>query len=235
MTFNYVAAVDFKLPEKLLGELSAVKTTPTEHFAILPQQVFALYSSGTELSFPITLKEGENDCVVTKEMFDDLSSRFGNILDYMGGNFSSFCLNRVPEILEKKVIFYLPKVLQEHVDVVTVFEVGTDGAGLKPHRDYRRKCTLWYMFEGEQGHETLWFHTTDKHNPDAPYIKSVPNIEHLTEAYRTTLKKNQWYVFDNDLYHAVRSGPHAEVRRVLTIEFFDIFAKDLYNKLTMRA
>ena len=232
MTFNYIAPVDFKLPKQLMNQLRDIKNNSLDHYAIIPQQVFALYLKGTDLSFPITLKEGNTDVIISKELFDDLSLRFTKILNYMGGNFSSFCLNKVPNLLEKEVILCLPAVLQEHVDVVTIFEVGTDGVGLKPHRDYRRKCTLWYMFEGEQGHETLWFDTNDKHNDNSLYIKSVPDIDHLTEAYRKTLKKNQWYVFDNYLYHGVRSTPQAEVRRVLTIEFFNLSAADLYNIVT---
>jgi hypothetical protein len=232
MTFNYVGAVNFKLPDTLIEEVKTeipvprklgIKNFRKQTF----QKAFKEIAKGNIES--TVFKFNGIEYQASKEDLLDLQQRLDKNNPNWKTDIAFFIEKPLSLLLQEKIKLALPIELQQLNPVSciqTKFGRFGEGSSVPPHRDHYRTATLWYLLEG-YGETTSWWEPTD-------YFQEydfwqIADISKIAQVHSQVLDLEKWYVFDNHTYHSVGHLEDVKKRSSLCIEFDNITAKELYN------
>lgn len=235
MTYKYIAPVNITLSLNTLKDIvlfsrvpPTLKTWPDE----IVRQLYTLSKNNTKLNFPVTLVDRFETAIITEEIFNQAAEHV-TLLEQRSNIKVQSIYGRQPFPLElnNRLINELPECLKKLGPIPVIQTINVPGDGLAPHVDHYRSVSLYYLLEGEDDWDTVWYsHPTppDKHK----FGNWNWNWGELDsqEALRFRIKKHKWYVFDNSEFHSVIGlGNHAK-RVAINIEFKNnVTASELYQ------
>jgi len=231
--YSYIQEIDFSLPDELIKEVVSIGPVPLAGFGPIRMP---LYKQINGLLFqkrfkPIRLRDKEKDEAVSVTASDLI--KMAERLDVA----DPIWRNRITEFREMdltgpiadKIIKCLPVELQALNPKVCLQTKGAGGYVTPPHRDHHRSCTLWCLLQGNDEQTVWWEKCTDFKEYD---FWRFADPRCIKEVKRATLTKGTWYLFDNSSYHSVDTINEPVLdRTTLCIEFTNISAKTLFNKL----
>jgi hypothetical protein len=238
--FSYISPVDVKIniPQSVLDWIEnyeyAGKADAPKNISRQIDRLVHHINPGDE-EFPMELLHKDQHVTLTLESYQEIKSVKLTALKYLGlSMLTAYSRIEFPVQLAEEMISNLPEVLQEF-NPTPVLQI-IDGEGMPPHSDFGRTSSLYFVLTGEEC-DTMWFGSNGKVNLKEyankhGFFYSIANMEHVELRKTFNLIKNQWYVFDNQSYHAVKSKNGRTLRKGLQIEFNSLSASDLYNLLT---
>jgi hypothetical protein len=237
--FKYIAPIDIKIniPQSIIdwaNDYDYLKNPVINKY--ISRQVDRLIHryNPEDDQFPMELKYGNQCVTLTLESYNEIKKiKLASIKHFGLSKLPSYNRIPLPTPFKEELISSLPNLLQQS-NPTPVLQI-IDGEGMLAHSDFGRKSSLFFLLT-DQPCDTMWYESNGKVNLHEYAYKhgffySIANIEHIELAKTSSLKKHQWYVFDNRTYHSIKSKNGRIVRRCLQIEFSNMSAEDLYVSL----
>lgn len=130
----------------------------------------------------------------------------------------TFVQNNINSDKGEEILKVLPEFI-ERQNITLMVQNSSNGVFLPIHKDHYRKSTMFYLLSGEN-YETRWYEPNKEFEVFYYQIASPKDVD-LT--YKTILKTNTWYAFNNDTYHSVHKVADSdEIRSTFLIEFVNL-------------
>jgi hypothetical protein len=213
-------------------DISGTKNA-TQHASALKTIINSFHED--DVSFPLKIDDNNS---LTEEEHSTIKQDYIKLTDIFGSDIgpleSLYRRKQVSDELKYHVMNSLPRVLSDHKPLLTIQTI--TGKGLWPHIDYNRRCSLFYSLTPSSEFITSWYNDQNSNQTrDILQTKGIiwPFI-HSNDVKRiefTTLKQHEWYIFNNEIYHGVKTSepfyPDNQYRKALCIEFMTVGFNDV--------
>jgi hypothetical protein len=101
-------------------------------------------------------------------------------------------------------------------EIIPVVQIQDGGEILYPHRGHARQASFFCLLQGE-GEITKWYRETEPFIHYEEYY--IPDMKKLDVVVSTTLKENEWIVFNHREWHSVHRESDTGVRINFGLDF----------------
>lgn len=123
----------------------------------------------------------------------------------------------VPDVMSE----YVKSEMHTHFGIpedecIPIVQIQDGGEILHPHHGHARKSSLFCLLKGE-GEITKWYNEIEPFEHFEEYL--IPDIDKLEVSTETTLRENQWLLFNHEDWHSVHRTSDVGVRINFGIDF----------------
>lgn len=200
-------------------------------------EILALAKSRLE-EFPrrFNYNKAENPKELMKEIgankTRELFRRTAQMKALCPGNLIQFTQHFFPEDLGAELVSMAPKWLRELSpgEPSPMLQVQSGGDYLGTHKGHKRRASLFMLLEGQE-QETRWYRNREDFEVIDPLrIPDHDKIEHVVTA---VMQPYRWYVFNHFEWHSVHSPVPNYYRVNMGLDFNNITARTLVEKVIM--
>ncbi len=137
-----------------------------------------------------------------------------------------------PKTLEEELVGLAPEWLQalSPGEPSAMLQVSKDGEYLGTHKGHKRRASLFMLLQGS-GQETRWYRNKETFEVIDPLrIPDHDKIEHVVTA---VMQPFRWYVFNHFEWHSVHNFAPGSVRVNMGLDFNNVTAPELVERIRM--